>query len=108
MSSDIPSATLKRFAREQRANAVQAETILWRALRDCRCDDAKFRRQTPVGNFIVDFVCFEQRLVIEAVQAMAPPSSWRRTRNETHGCADKLSDLAPTKRTRHRFDRDRG
>ena len=65
MSSDIPPALLKRFARRQRANAVQAETILWRALRDRRCDDAKFRRQTPIGSFIVDFVCFEKRLVIE-------------------------------------------
>ena len=65
MSSDIPSAMLKRFARRQRANAVQAEAILWRALRDRRCDNAKFRRQTPIGNFIIDFVCFEKRLVVE-------------------------------------------
>ncbi len=66
MSSDIPPDLLKRFARRQRANAVQAETILWRALRDRRCDGAKFRRQTPIGDFIVDFVCFERRLVGEA------------------------------------------
>ena len=65
MASDIPSDILKRFARQQRANAVQAETILWQTLRDRRCDNAKFRRQATIGNFIVDFVCFEKRLIIE-------------------------------------------
>jgi very-short-patch-repair endonuclease len=65
MSPDIPPVALKRLARKQRANAVQAESVLWRALRDRRSDNAKFRRQAPLGNFIVDFVCFEKRLVIE-------------------------------------------
>ena len=65
MTSDIPGAVLQRFARQQRAAAVQAEAMLWRAVRDRRCEGAKFRRQVAIGNFIVDFVCFEQRLVIE-------------------------------------------
>jgi very-short-patch-repair endonuclease len=65
MALDIPGAVLQRFARQQRAGAVQAEAILWRAVRDRRCEGAKFRRQVAIGNFIVDFVCFEQRLVVE-------------------------------------------
>jgi very-short-patch-repair endonuclease len=65
MSSDIPRTILQRFAREQRANAVQAEKILWRALRDRRCEGQKFRRQVVLGDYIVDFVCFDRRLVIE-------------------------------------------
>jgi very-short-patch-repair endonuclease len=65
MSPDIPSPVLQRFAREQRLNAVQSEAILWRALRDRRCEGAKFRRQVAIGNYIVDLVCFEQRLAIE-------------------------------------------
>jgi very-short-patch-repair endonuclease len=65
MPSDIPEPVLLRLAREQRAEAAQAETILWRNLRDRRCEGAKFRRQVPIGNFIVDFVCFERRLIIE-------------------------------------------
>jgi len=44
MASDIPGAVLQRFARQQRAAAVQAEAILWRAVRDRRCEGAKFRR----------------------------------------------------------------
>jgi very-short-patch-repair endonuclease len=65
MAEEIPRSILRRFAREQRANAVQAETIIWRAVRDRRCEGAKFRRQTVLGNYIVDFVCFERRLIVE-------------------------------------------
>ncbi len=38
---------------------------MWYALRDRRFAAFKFRRQVPLGPFIVDFVCFEERLVIE-------------------------------------------
>ena len=56
---------LLRFSREQRANLVQAEAFIWRAVRDRRCEDAKFRRQAAIGGFIVDFVCYERRLIVE-------------------------------------------
>ncbi|MBV8472814.1 MAG: endonuclease domain-containing protein [Hyphomicrobiales bacterium] len=54
-----------RFARQQRANAVNAETLIWREVRNRRCLGAKFQRQVPLGNFIVDFICFERRLIVE-------------------------------------------
>jgi very-short-patch-repair endonuclease len=38
---------------------------MWRLLRDRRLAKFKFRRQIPFQNFILDFVCFDQRLVIE-------------------------------------------
>jgi very-short-patch-repair endonuclease len=38
---------------------------LWRELRDRRFSGFKFRRQQPIGGFIVDFCCFEARLSIE-------------------------------------------
>ena len=63
--TDVPHSILLRFARGQRANAVQAEAIIWRAVRDRRCEGAKFRRQVALGNFIVDFICFDGRLVVE-------------------------------------------
>jgi len=44
---------------------TDAERKLWYALRDRRFAEFKFRRQVPIGRFIVDFVCFEARLVIE-------------------------------------------
>jgi very-short-patch-repair endonuclease len=65
MSSTIPTAILQRFARQQRAAAVQAEAIVWRALRDRRCEGAKFRRQVALGDYIVDLVCFERRSIVE-------------------------------------------
>ena len=65
MDTEISLPLIRRYARQQRANAVQAETIMWRALRNRRCEGAKFRRQVPLGRYIVDFVCFECRLIVE-------------------------------------------
>ena len=65
MADEIPQPTMRRFAREQRARGVQAETLIWRAVRDRRCGGFKFHRQVPLQTYIVDFVCFERRLVVE-------------------------------------------
>jgi very-short-patch-repair endonuclease len=42
-----------------------AEAILWRALRGSAFMGMKFRRQVPIGKYIVDFVCIEHRLIVE-------------------------------------------
>lgn len=39
--------------------------MLWRELRGSRLDGLKFRRQTPIGGYIVDFCCYELGLTIE-------------------------------------------
>ena len=65
MRQEIPQNLLRRFAREQRAEAVQAEALIWREVRNRRCEGAKFQRQVPLGSYIVDFVCFGVRLVVE-------------------------------------------
>ena len=52
-------------ARRLRANSTKAELRLWRHLRARTLMGHKFVRQEPVGPYIVDFVCREQRLVIE-------------------------------------------
>lgn len=59
------SPLMRRRARALRLNMTDAERKLWYALRDRRFAGFKFRRQVPVGPFIADFVCFEERLVIE-------------------------------------------
>ncbi|HKY63687.1 MAG TPA: DUF559 domain-containing protein [bacterium] len=56
---------LRTYARDLRKNLTPAERKLWRYLRASRFEKAKFRRQEPIGPFIVDFVCYEQRLIIE-------------------------------------------
>jgi very-short-patch-repair endonuclease len=48
-----------------RRDATVAENTLWQALRNRRLDGLKFKRQVPLGGYIVDFVCFAQRLIVE-------------------------------------------
>jgi very-short-patch-repair endonuclease len=45
--------------------STDAERKLWFLLRDRRLDGIKFRRQVPFGPYILDFVCFERRIIIE-------------------------------------------
>ncbi len=52
-------------ARELRKNLTEAELTLWRHLRLRQFGGYKFRRQQPIGKYIVDFVCLEKRLIIE-------------------------------------------
>jgi len=48
-----------------RHEPTDAEGAVWRLLRDRRLSAYKFRRQVPFKNYILDFVCFDKRLVIE-------------------------------------------
>ena len=55
----------KTKARELRKNLTEAERTLWRYLRLRQFDGNKFRRQQPIGKYIVDFVCLEKKLIVE-------------------------------------------
>jgi very-short-patch-repair endonuclease len=55
----------REFARQLRNNATDAERKLWRALRAEQLTGYKFRRQAALGPYVVDFVCFSHKLVIE-------------------------------------------
>jgi very-short-patch-repair endonuclease len=57
--------TNRGFARNMRRAPTEAERTLWLALRGRRFLAWKFRRQTPVGPYIADFLCFEARLIVE-------------------------------------------
>src|SRR4051794_9730961 len=54
-----------RRARSLRKNATEAEQRLWRHLRGRYLEAFKFRRQRPVGPYIVDFICMECGLIVE-------------------------------------------
>ena len=54
------------FARAMRHEPVVTERLLWDLLRDRRLSGLKFRRQVPLGRYIVDFLCARHRLIIEA------------------------------------------
>jgi very-short-patch-repair endonuclease len=52
-------------ARSLRKNLTEAEKFLWKHLQLRQLGNYKFRRQQPIGKYIVDFFCFEKRLIIE-------------------------------------------
>lgn len=52
-------------ARELRRNSTDTERKLWHHIRDKQLENFRFRRQRPIGKYIVDFICLEVNLVIE-------------------------------------------
>jgi very-short-patch-repair endonuclease len=52
-------------ARVLRKNPTEAERTLWKHLRLRQLEGQKFRRQQPLGLYIVDFICIEKRLIVE-------------------------------------------
>jgi very-short-patch-repair endonuclease len=61
VSASIRRATAKRL----RANTTPHERALWRALKEIPTDGTHFRRQAPIGPYVVDFLCPAKRLIIE-------------------------------------------
>ena len=60
------SANERARARAMRRAPTETEHRLWRLLRDRRLSGLKFRRQVPIGPYIVDFLCVSACLIIEA------------------------------------------
>ena len=54
-----------RRARKLRDNSTDAERRLWQRLRDRQLDGHKFRRQQPIGSYVLDFVCQNHHLIVE-------------------------------------------
>ena len=53
------------LARELRKKMTDTERLLWSKLRGKQFGGFKFRKQAPIGRFIVDFVCFDRKVVVE-------------------------------------------
>ena len=65
---DIPPESKRRMheiARNLRQRQTLAETALWQSIRNKKLDGRKFRRQVPIGAFVVDFYCAAERLAVE-------------------------------------------
>jgi very-short-patch-repair endonuclease len=58
-------AMVKR-ARRLRNSPTATERVLWSRLRQRRLGGLKFRRQAPIGPYVLDFLCLRHRLVVEA------------------------------------------
>ena len=56
---------VSKIARQLRTNLTEAEQRLWSRLRRRQLGGCYFRRQAPIGDYIVDFACFERNLVVE-------------------------------------------
>ena len=54
------------FVKSLRQHMTEAENLLWRHLRGHRLNGEKFRRQQAIGPYVVDFVHFGARVVVEA------------------------------------------
>ncbi|HZR77215.1 endonuclease domain-containing protein [Bradyrhizobium sp.] len=61
----ISTSIRRSAARKLRANTTPHERLLWRALKELPRSGTHFRRQAPLGPYIVDFLCPAKRLVIE-------------------------------------------
>jgi very-short-patch-repair endonuclease len=53
------------LARELRKNLTDTERLLWSKLRGKQFGGFKFRKQAPIGRYIVDFVCFDRKVIVE-------------------------------------------
>jgi len=63
--TDMPHIKNVDKARDLRKNQTEAESLLWYHIRNKRFQGFKFRRQLPIGNYIVDFVCESVKVIIE-------------------------------------------
>ena len=61
----ITGAMPSLFARQLRTDSTDAEIRLWSRLRGKQIEGLRFRRQQPMGPYIVDFYCAEVKLIIE-------------------------------------------
>jgi very-short-patch-repair endonuclease len=61
----VTSKLRRDRARQLRRDPTEAEAKLWETLRAGRLEGWKWRRQAPVGPFIVDFLCLEAALIVE-------------------------------------------
>jgi len=65
-SNHFYNKNLKTFAHENRMGLTKAEACLWKyALSKRQMLGQQFRRQRPIGNYIVDFICLPLDLIIE-------------------------------------------
>jgi very-short-patch-repair endonuclease len=61
----VSTAIRRAAAKRLRANTTPQERTLWRALKELPVEGTHFRRQAPIGPYVVDFLCPAAHLIIE-------------------------------------------
>ena len=56
---------LRQFRKSNRKSLTAAEAVLWNHLKGRKLIGRKFRRQHSIGNFVVDFYCVKEKLIVE-------------------------------------------
>jgi very-short-patch-repair endonuclease len=69
--------SLLPLAKSMRSTSTQAESRLWWHLRAARFRGFKFRRQQPLGDYIVDFICFDRKLIVEVDGSQHLEAVWQ-------------------------------
>jgi len=64
---------MNHFAKHLRHNATDPERRLWSRLRNRQLGGFRFRRQRPIGNYICDFVCLSESVVVELDGSQGAP-----------------------------------
>ncbi len=77
----VPSIN-RTNAKQMRSEPTEEEDILWQSLRGRKLEKLKFKRQVPVGNYIVDFVCMEENLIVEVDGVQHADSSYDKRRDD--------------------------
>ena len=80
------------FAKRMRSQPTDAERALWNIVRAGRIEGLKFKRQVPLDGYILDFVCFERKLIIEADGGQHSGSA-RDTTRDAHFAASGFRTL---------------
>lgn len=65
MPRTLVTHEMRSKSKTQRRFATKGEQFLWYELRDLKDDGLKFRRQSPIGPYIADFVCFKPKIIVE-------------------------------------------
>ena len=61
----VTPARTKEFAKELRRDRTPGERAFWKKVQAKKFHGLKFRREVPIGPFIVDFLCVEKKLIVE-------------------------------------------
>lgn len=111
---------LAHVAKKLRQDATTPERLLWGELRGKQMEGLKFRRQHPIGPYVVDFYCAASKLVIELDgrshdEQNGPADEERQRFLEANGYRvarfsndDVIADLSGTVRAIHALAQDRG
>jgi len=65
MKKNMNKPILKAFRKRLRNRSTASEATLWQILKNRQVEGLKFRRQSSIGNYIVDFYCPEIKLILE-------------------------------------------